>query len=381
MSGARIVRSFSGRPFHERSMHLYELRCKDFRCLEDLRLEPSPGLNIIRGRNAQGKTSILEAILYAATSKSHRTSSESELVAHGTERFSLALKVQRADRAVDIDANWSRGAKRFKVNGVAQSRISDILGQVRVVFFSPEDVGLVKDGPSVRRKFLDMELSQLNRNYLHALQRYRQALRQRNELLRSGKAEADLVCVWDEQLAEHGETIRRERADFVRELGVGAGRAYDRISGGEPLEILYEGDVPPGDSLSETLQLSLDSDIRRKTTTRGPHRDDVQIKVNLHPARTYGSQGQQKSIALAIKLAELELVKHRTKEYPILMLDEVLSELDDNRAERLFGAISGDVQCLLTTTELDDRRNTIPGEHEDFFVDCGRLSSGSRAKR
>lgn len=354
-------------------MQLKRLTCKNFRCLSDLSFAPDPGINVIRGRNAQGKTSVLEAVLVAATSKSHRTNVDSELVARGQDGFSIALDVRRRDRDVTIETNWWQGAKRFKVNGVAQTKISDILGAVRVVFFSPEDIALVKGAAAVRRKFLDMSLSQLSRTYLEALQRYRQALRQRNELLRAHRVDPDLLAPWDAQLAEHGTQIREERAAFVHQIAGLAQSAYARFTAGEPLRIEYRSDVPLDDALEDVLEKQQESDIRRKTTGRGPHRDDIEIHVQETPARSHGSQGQQKSIALAIKLAEVELVKRQTGEYPILMLDEVLAELDDMRAERLFESIGGEVQCILTTTELAGRRVAVNTPHEDFFMSAGGM--------
>ena len=229
-------------------MYLDHLTCTGFRCLQKIDFEPGPRINLVRGGNAQGKTSLLEAILFASTSKSHRTNVESELAAHGESGFSIKMKVCRRDREVILEANWHEGTKRFRINGVRQSRVSDILGTVSVVFFSPEDIALVKGSAAVRRKFLDMELSQLNPLYLAALQRYRQALRQRNELLRARTVDLDQLKAWDQQLAEHGEVLRSERSGFITELSERAREAYARISGGEMLALEYRSDVGSGDA-------------------------------------------------------------------------------------------------------------------------------------
>lgn len=308
-------------------------------------------MNVILGANAQGKTSLLEAILFTATSKSHRTGNEEELAAHGGDWFRLSAKAARVDREVSVDAFWHRGVKRFKVNGVAQTRISDILGKLAVVLFSPEDLALVKGSAALRRRFLDMELSQVSPVYLAALQRYRQALRQRNELLKGIAPDGELLDAWDAQLAEQGAVLMRERDAFVRGLGDAAAGAYDRIAGGESLSLVYQPDLPDESGIAAALAKSRPTDIRRQFTQRGPHRDDVEILVAGRPARTFASQGQQKSAALAVKLAELDWVRERMGEYPVFMLDEVLSELDASRARRLVEAVNPAVQWLLTTTD------------------------------
>ena len=355
-------------------MYLNELTCTGFRCLTDIRFEPIRGINIVRGENAQGKTSLLESILFAATSRSHRTNLETDLVAHDAEGFQLALDVSREDREVSLQVNWWHGEKRVKVNGVAQTRMSDVLGKVRLVFFCPEDIALVKGSASVRRKFLDMELSQLNPAYLAALQQYRQVLRQRNELLRAKTPDAAQLDAWDQQLIRHARVLITERAAFAKELGRFASLAYQAIAQEEEMALVYRPHTG-ADELEESLRASRASDLRRKQTTHGPHRDDIEITIGPELARSHGSQGQQKSAALAVKLAELELVKSRTGEYPILMLDEVLAELDAKRSEHLFDAIHPDVQCILTTTDLDVRGRTDGRDTADFLMEQGRLQA------
>lgn len=354
-------------------MHLSRVKCSNFRCLESIEFVPAPGANVIRGLNAQGKTSVLEAILFAATSKSHRTNTEADLVRRGEDGFSVTLETGENNGTTRIDANWWRGAKRFRVNGVPRERLSEILGRVRLVFFSPEDLGLVKESAAVRRRFLDMELSQISPPYLTALQEYRNVLRQRNELLRHDGVDESLLDVWDVQLVRHGEAIMRERAVFVDELSRCAETAYRRIAENEPLEIRYRCDVDEPGAFEERLAAARKSDVRRQQTTRGPHRDDVEFFIDGTPARSHGSQGQQRSAALAVKLAEVELIRERTGEYPVLMLDEVLSELDDERADRLFGAVPAGVQMLITTTDLDDRRGVIAADAKRFTIERGAL--------
>jgi len=354
-------------------MRLTFLECRDFRCLEQVRFEPAPGVNLIRGGNAQGKTSLLEAILYVATSKSHRTTNDPSLVRHGQEGFRIRAQAERIDRSVELEANTWHGAKRFKVNGVTQSRTSDLLGRLNVVFFSPEDVELVKGGAAVRRRFLDMELSQIDHAYLNALQQYRQVLRQRNELLRQHRPDHDLLAAWDAQMVQYGERLQEARARFIGELSPLASEAYGRIAGGETLDLAYRPDVRKGEGFAAVLEQARETDLRRQHTSRGPHRDDIRVLLGGHRARVYGSQGQQKTAALALKLAELELVKSRTGEYPVLMLDEVLAELDAERARQLLAAVGPRVQCLLTTTELDLAEPAFREPCTNFFIKEGRL--------
>ena len=353
-------------------MYLTRLECRDFRRLESLAFRPVPGLNVIHGGNAQGKTTVLEAVLYAATSKSHRTATERDLLRHGAEGFHVVAEAARSDRSVTLEAHWWQGAKRFKVNGVAQPRVSDILGRLAVVFFSPEDIELVKGGAGARRRFVDMELAQIDPHYLTALQQYRQVLRQRNELLRAHKVDEDLLAVWDAQLVQHGEAVHTARAGYIDELSRHAQAAYATIAAGEPLSLRYLPDAPAG-HFGETLTKARASDIKRKLTQRGPHRDDIAIRIADQPARAYGSQGQQKSAALAIKLAELALVHARIAEYPVLMLDEVLAELDADRRHALFAAIPEAVQCLVTTTDAQTAAHESGRDAAHFRIESGKL--------
>ena len=354
-------------------MRLLRLECHAFRCLSEIVFEPSPGLNVIHGGNAQGKTTLLEAILYAATSKSHRTNADTDLPQYGSEQFHVRIQAQRTGREVDIEAHWWQGAKRFKVNGIPQTRLSDILGRINVVFFSPEDVELVKGGASARRRFLDMEISQIHPGYLQALQQYRQVLRQRNELLRDGQPDPDLLAAWDAQLVMHGTAIVQLREEYIAELGQCAAEAYEKIAQAEPLAIAYQPDVASSEDLAAVLAKSQASDIKRRATQRGPHRDDLDIRIAGQPARSHASQGQQKSAALALKLAELELVNHRAGEYPVFMLDEVLAELDAHRVRQLLEAIHPEVQCLLTTTDGQRRSGRFETECAYYRIERGRL--------
>lgn len=355
-------------------MRLQLVECRDFRCIESIRFEPEPGVNVLRGANAQGKTSLLEAVSFAATSKSPRTNTEEELVRYGESGFRVRIAAERRDREVAIEAFWWQNAKRFRVNGVPMSRMSDVLGKIQAVFFSPEDVELVRGAATPRRRFLDMEISQISPAYLGALQQYRQALRQRNEVLRNSRPDPALLDVWDAQLVKHGVILMEERRTYIGDLARCAAEAYGNIAGGETLEITYAPDAPEPEALAETLARARDLDLRNRLTRHGPHRDDFTIQVTGHAARQFASQGQQKTAALALKLAEMELVRARVGEYPVLMLDEVLAELDEARARRLFEFVPAGAQCLVTTTELEPRPGVLGALWANYRIEKGRLT-------
>jgi len=354
-------------------MRITSVSCNSFRCLKQIEWELDDGFSVVRGNNAQGKTSLLECIQYAITSKSHRTSKDSDLIAHESLGFSIRISGLRQGREVTLEAFTHNGAKRFKVNGVAQTKVSDILGKLHVVFFSPEDVRLVQGSASDRRQFMDMELSQIHNDYLNALQQYRLVLRQRNEILRSRKFDPELLKSWNPQLVQHGTHLMNYRARFIVELSELAAKAYSSIADGEILEVSYAPSIQSVEDFETVLGNSLESDIRRQSTGKGPHRDDITISISGQPARSHASQGQQKSTSLALKLAELELVHRRIGEYPILMLDEVLAELDEDRSRELFLSIPESVQCLVTTTERDAGRLGLAREWSEFEINCGRL--------
>ncbi|MEX2015625.1 MAG: DNA replication/repair protein RecF [Candidatus Hydrogenedentales bacterium] len=350
-------------------MRLLNLQCRNFRGLADTAFEPAPGINVLRGKNAQGKTSVLEAIVYAATAKSPRTNNEADIVRHGEEDFHVRVEADRADQRLVIEAHWWRGAKRVKVNGVAQTRLSDVLGRLHVVLFTPEDLDLVKGGAGDRRRFLDMTLAPLYPAYLAALQQYRQVLRQRNEVLRAVRLDPDLLAVWDTQLAQHGTDVMRRRHAFAEELAGAVRTAYQRIAGDEQVAVLYEPDIRAEADYMSTLEKTRAGDFKRKVTSRGPHRDDLALLVQEHPARSHGSQGQQKSLAIALKLASMHIIRNHADGWPVLLLDEVLSELDEDRARRLVDAVPADSQCIMTTTRLTPAGYEPP--HTDFVIEAG----------
>lgn len=319
---------------------------------------------------------MLEALLYLATSRSHRTSTDRELVRHGDLGFRLKAEVERNDRRVELHAAYWDKVKRFSINGVAVGKISEILGRINVVFFAPEDVGIVRGSAADRRLYIDMGLSQLDPAYVRALQSYRTVLRQRNELLRHDRPDPTQLDVWDAQLAEHARRVTSARAQYVAGVAPYALEAYRAIAVEERLALKYAPDIATDADFLKVYQDTRERDVRRGHTSRGPHRDDLQFQIEDETARNFGSQGQQRSAALAMKLAESRLAQQRTGEYPILMLDDVLSELDSERARRLLAAVPEGQQCLLTTTEREPRPDLFGGDACYHRIEKGGLVDG-----
>lgn len=272
-----------------------------------------------------------------------------------------------------IEVKFRRGErKKVLLDGSAIPRMGELLGVCNVVMFSPEDLSLVKDGPEVRRRFLDMELSQLQNAYFYRLQQYNQALRQRNVLLKSdgGALHPGLLAMWDEQLASLGAGVMQARADFIPELARHAERIHAEISGGrEQLSVRYAPSVRAEGDARQAILTALErgaaEDLRRGFTGAGPHRDELELRLSGAPARTFGSQGQQRTAALALKLAALALIREKKNESPILLLDDVLSELDDSRQQLLLSSIKG-CQAFLTCTSLAALRD--PGRYEELSL-------------
>ena len=331
---------------------------RDYRNYADALLELSPGVNVLYGDNGQGKTNALEALYYCCAGRSHRTRADRELIRAGADAARFRVTAFRRDGEHEIDVRLSRADKRvIRVNGRQISRSGEMMGYMIGVLFSPEDLRTVKDGPEARRRFVDIGLSQLDSGYYYTLQRYNRALRQRNEALRApgtGTAEID---AWDGQLAKAGWALYCRRDAYIRELGAIASRVAEEIApGGGEFRCVYAPDIPDAageEDVLRALARSRDADLRRGTTTAGVHRDDVKLMLGDMDVRAFGSQGQQRTGALCMRLAELELVKREAGEWPVLMLDDVMSELDPSRRRQLIRRL-GEVQTVITCTDLSD---------------------------
>ena len=353
-------------------MIIESLELKNYRNYDELHMQFSPGTNILYGNNAQGKTNILEAIYVCCTTKSHRGSKDREMIHFGEDESHIKMTVRKNDVPYRIDMHLKKNkTKGVAVNGIPIRKASELFGIVNVVFFSPEDLNLIKNGPAERRKFIDLELCQLNKLYVHSLVSYNRVLMQRNKLLKElffHPEYEQTLDVWDMQLAQYGRNVIRYREEFIAHLNEIIYDIHLKLSGGkEHLKIVYDPNTR-ADRLEEDIRQSRQQDMKQKTTLAGPHRDDIGFFIAMHAdvnvrgtfispgdidIRKFGSQGQQRTAALSLKLAEIEMVKKLVKDYPILLLDDVLSELDGDRQNELLSAIQH-IQTMITCTGLED---------------------------
>ncbi|WP_199616886.1 DNA replication/repair protein RecF [Paenibacillus alkalitolerans] len=351
-------------------MNVTSLSLRNYRNYEQVDLETRHRVNVFVGQNAQGKTNLLEAIYMIALTKSHRAGKDKELIRWNEEHAQLAATVERKYGGCRLQLDLTGGGKKARINGLEQRKLSDYVGTLNVVLFAPEDLEIVKGSPGVRRRFLDMEIAQVHPSYLHSLAQYQKVLAQRNNFLKSGEAHKGsgdaLLSVWNEQLAQYGSKIMQKRQNFITKLQTWAESIHGGITAGaEKLEIGYLPSVDADGYQDETvlfnrfmvkLSQAKEQELRRGATLVGPHRDDLSFAINGKDAYSYGSQGQQRTTALSLKLAEIELIREETNEYPILLLDDVLSELDRHRQTQLIETFRSKVQTFITTTGVEGIR-------------------------
>ncbi len=338
-------------------MEINSIKVGNFRNYDNAKLEFHKHTNIIYGDNAQGKTNILEAIFVCGTTKSHKSSKDKELIKIGCDEAHIRMFIKKKgiDRRIDIHLK-KNSTKGIAIDGIPIKRSSELLGMTNIIFFSPEDLKIVKNGPSERRRFINLELSQLNSVYLYELGEYNKILMQRNKLLKQiyyTPSLIDTLDIWDEKLIEYGIRIISERKEFVDKISDIVTSINEKLTGGrEHIKVIYEPDVTK-DEFKKNLKAARDKDLKFNTTSIGPHRDDLSFINRDVDIRKYGSQGQQRTCALSLKLAEIELVKEMTNDTPILLLDDVLSELDRNRQNYLLDSIDG-IQTIVTCTGLEE---------------------------
>ena len=335
-------------------MRLSRLRLHNHRNYAQLDLSPGPGVNVFIGPNGQGKTNLLEAVAMLALSSSPRARRELELVGPAGSGSRIQAEIDdgpaRREISISLDVEGQRARRTIEVDGVRRRAI-DLPGHFRVVLFWPDDLGLVKAGPELRRRFLNQMLVQVEPGYARALAGLRRVLEQRNSLLKriaSGEGGDDMLHAWNQELVQVGGEIVAARARAVRELEPEAARCHAEIAPGERLEIHYEG---PPENLAEAVNNSLAEDLKRGSTSVGPHRDDVPVLLDGQEARSYASQGQQRTAVVSLKLAEAALIENRTGERPLLLLDDVLSELDGERRAALLKEVAGGGQVIITSVE------------------------------
>ena len=368
-------------------MRIDRLELVNYRNYESLELEFSPEINVFIGENAQGKTNIMESLYVLSMAKSHRTSNDKELVRWEADYGKIKADVYRKYGRLPLEIILSKKGKKAKVNHLEQRRLSDYIGQLNVVMFAPEDLHLVKGSPQVRRRFIDMEIGQISPVYLHDLVTYQKLLKQRNHILKQhyGKQKINDVMfdVYTEQFIESAVKIIRKRYQFMELLQKWAEPIHHGISRGlEQLQIRYQpvsGLKPewtPEEMASFLEQKLIEvrkREIERGVTLVGPHRDELQFFVNGYDVQTYGSQGQQRTTALSLKLAEIELIKQEVGEAPVLLLDDVLSELDDYRQSHLLNTIKGSVQTFVTTTSVEGIQHETIQSARIFEVSHGTV--------
>lgn len=338
-------------------MYIESIELKNYRNYEYLYIELDPATNIFYGDNAQGKTNILEAAYLCGTTKSHRGSRDREIIRFGQEESHIRMMVRRDGISRKIDMHLKKNkSKGIAVDGIPIKKASELFGIINLVFFSPEDLNIIKNGPGERRRFLDMELCQLDKIYLQDLAGYNQILNQRNKLLKDISVSprlADTLDVWDMQMIRYGKKIISARKRFIVELNEIIRDLHASLTGGREIIYLdYEPNVEE-EFFEERLASARDRDLKFRQSSAGPHRDDFCIKVNDIDIRKFGSQGQQRTAALSLKLSELALVRRRIGENPVLLLDDVLSELDSSRQNYLLQSIH-QIQTLITCTGLDE---------------------------
>lgn len=338
-------------------MIIKSIELQNFRNYEDLNISFDEGTNIFYGDNAQGKTNILEAAYLSGTTKSHKCSKDKEMIRFGEQEAHIRTVVVKKDKEYQIDMHLKNNrSKGIAINKVPIKKASELFGILNMVFFSPEDLNIIKNGPAERRRFLDSELCQLDKIYLSDLTTYNKILNQRNKLLKDMVYRPDLkdtLSVWDMQLVETGRKIIRRRKQFVDELNEIVHDIHYRISGEkEDLLLQYEPSIEDIFFEDELFRVK-ERDMRQCMTSVGPHRDDLLFSIGEVDIRKFGSQGQQRTSALSLKLSEIELVKRSIHDTPVLLLDDVLSELDSNRQNYLLNSIH-DTQTLITCTGLDE---------------------------
>lgn len=357
-------------------MIVKSLKLKNFRNYNLLNLEFDAATNIFYGDNAQGKTNILESIYLSGTTKSHRGTKDRDLIQFGCEEAHIETVVEKNGIPFQIDMHLKKNSpKGIAINKIPIRKASELFGIINLVFFSPEDLNIIKNGPAERRRFIDLELSQLDKVYLSDLSNYNRILNQRNKLLKDIGHRSDLLEtleIWDIQLIQYGNRIIERRRQFIEQVNEIISEVHTKLTGGrEQLKLYYEPGIGNLE-FEKALLKHRERDIRMKSTSVGPHRDDICFMTDNLDIRKFGSQGQQRTAALSLKLSEIELVKEIIKDTPILLLDDVLSELDKHRQNYLLDSIR-DVQTLITCTGLDDFVNHRFAINKILYVKQGEV--------
>ncbi len=367
-------------------MYIKTVDLHKYRNYDSLHIELSDGCNIFYGKNAQGKTNIIEAIFLCAVGRSHRTPKDVELIKIEEDIYRVDLDVSKTGEDTNISVCFdNQVGKKYKVNEIPLKRTSELIGNINAVIFSPEEIMMIKQGPSERRRFTNMTISQIKPLYYKTLQKYLHVVKQRNAILKKmflGMEDGKELMVWNDVLASVGAQIMAERRDFVKRMSVKLTNNHMKLSDGkEKLEIVYRPSFNIDDCNStaeikkkfiKVLEESATREKQRAMTLFGPQRDDYEFIINGISLKHYGSQGQQRTAILALKISEVEIMHEETDEMPVLLLDDVKSELDENRQEILFNTIKN-IQTIITCTEKETFN--YDGNTKVFHVDNGTIIS------
>ncbi|MBW6411764.1 DNA replication/repair protein RecF [Clostridium weizhouense] len=359
-------------------MYIKTIMLANYRNYKQLEINLSKNVNVFIGNNAQGKTNILEAIYYCAFSKSHRTSKDKDLIRWDNNEayISLLIGKNRLDKKIDIKI-LRDGKKAIKVNSIKINKIAELFGTFNVVMFSPEDLKIVKESPKIRRKFLDMELSQINKKYYFSLVQYNKILNERNIILKSKNFNKDILDIYDLQLVEYADYIIKKRLEYIDKINYYGYKIHNDItSGKEKIEFKYDSIIKYTNDFKniflKKLKDNLKKDREKGLTSIGPHRDDFHVLINDVDVKSFGSQGQQRTSVLTMKFSSLKIIKEITDEYPILLLDDVLSELDINRKRYILSTIN-DIQTVITCTGISDLEDYLDNTSKIFEIYNGEI--------
>lgn len=359
-------------------MYIKKVKLENFRNYDNLEVEFKKDFNLIYGNNAQGKTNILEAIYLSAIGKSFQTNKDSEMIKIGKEKAKVEIEYETQDREGKITVEIA-DKKTFFINGIKQKKISDIIGKINIVLFYPDNIDIIKGGPAERRRFLDIMISQLKPNYIHILNKYLKTLDQRNAYLKQIKFDnksKDMLEIWDESLSQLSYQIYTYRSEYIQKIKEKIKVIHNKITNcgqqDEKIEILFISSGKSQKDFYENLLRNRENDIRKGYTSTGSHRDDFDIYINDKKVNVYGSQGQQRTSVLSLKLTELNIIQDEIEEPPILLLDDFMSELDENRRNNLTNAIENN-QVFITCTDkilVEEKNNTI------YHIENAKLSKG-----
>ncbi len=357
-------------------MYVESIELNQYRNYQSAKVDFSPGVNIFFGDNAQGKTNLLEAVYVSGTSKSHKGSKDKDLIRFDQEEAHIRLIFKKNDLSHRLDLHLKKKkSKGIAIDGLPIRKASELFGMLHIVFFSPEDLSIIKNGPAERRKFLDMEMSQLDKGYYSMLVSYNKLLQERNNLLKQiyfSPSLRETLDAWDDQLIEMGCAIIRKREIFIEKIDEMMREIHGKLSGGKENMVVHYDKNVLADDFREKLTENRERDIKTGTTSAGPHRDDIGFVVNGTDIRKFGSQGQQRTAALSLKLSEIRLIEQISGDKPVLLLDDVLSELDHHRQNYLLDSIS-DIQTMISCTGLDDFVNGRISMDRIFRVTDGSI--------